>query len=73
MRHSGSDVALCTSRQGPLLDNAYTGTRPPVGLRLRDSFLFVNGFSLVWRRRSTPLGNARTIANCLGELELGNA
>jgi hypothetical protein len=25
-------------------------TRPPVGLRLRDSFLFVNGFSLVCRR-----------------------
>jgi hypothetical protein len=38
-------VALCTSRQGPLFDNAYTCTRPPVGPTLRDSFLFVNGFS----------------------------
>src|SRR5262245_39613864 len=39
-------------------------TRPPVGPRLRDSFLFVNGFSLVCRRRTTRRRNFKASTDC---------
>src|SRR5262245_11276197 len=41
-------------------------TRPPVGPRLRDSFLFVNGFSLVCRLRTTPRATSRDRQIALG-------
>ena len=41
-------------------------TRPPVGRRLRDSFLFVNGFSQVCPARTTSRASSRRPRNELG-------